>query len=1119
VQARLLLGPAGSGKTFRCLAEIRATLENAVDGPPLLLIAPKQTTYQLERQLLADPSLPGYTRLHILSFERLANFVFKELGQAPPQMLSDEGRLMVLRALLAKKRDSLKLFRASARLTGFAQHLSQVLRELQAQQLTPENLLDLAEQTSGLEGLSLKLQDLATLLRDYLDWLKTHELQDADRLLPHVTETLRTPHRALSFAGIWVDGFTEFSPQEMDLLVELLPQATQATITFCLDRVPAEKVSWLSNWSSVETAYHRCHKKLSELADYSVQRELLPRRAGQGRFANSPVLHHLEAHWADSQPSPAPANVLGKNLRVANCANPEAEATLAAREILRFVRAGGRYREVTVLARSLLPYHEILVTVFNRYEIPFFLDRRESVSHHPLAELTRNALRTVAYSWAHEDWFAALKTGLVPADEGEIDRLENEALARGWKGKAWQQPLSVPDYPELEHSLEKLRLKILPPFNKLALQLARQNNKPTGAQLAEALRDFWSALGVAETLQTWSADEADPRAIHLTVWDQMSAWLENLVLAFPTEPLALREWLPILEAGLAGLTVGVIPPALDQVSIGAIDRSRNPDIRLAIALGMNETIFPAPPVVSVLLTDADRLALEKEGIPVVNARQRLSQERFYAYVAFTRARERLVLTASESDSDGKTLNPSPFLAHLRRLFPLLESEEFPRSLDWRKSEHATELIVPLLQNQIQVPEVKSIELSRLNKLPELAAVVESLGHFVTVSDAATLSPALAAQLYGAELRTSVSRMEQFAACPFKFFVHSGLRAEERELFELDYRDQGNFQHEILAFFHQQLVKEGKRWRDITPAEARERIKSIAAAHAVVFRDGLLQSTEKGKFTARVLTEALQNFVETIIDWMRTQYAFDPSQVELPFGGELYPPWQLNLGDGRTLALHGRIDRVDLYSDSKRDEALCVVVDYKSSQKKLDAVLMEHGLQLQLPAYLNVLRQWRDPCALFGVSRLVPVGVFYVNLRGRYESSVSRADALKDVASARKEAYCHTGRFDASALPELDQRPGATSGDQFSYSRKKDGSLAKSAEALTTPEFTALLDHVEHILAQMGRQIYSGVVKVDPYRKGNITACDHCDYRAVCRIDPWTHNWRVLRKSVAEEAES
>src|SRR5271169_3259169 len=154
MEARLVLGPAGSGKTFRCMAEVRGALHNAVDGAPLLLVAPRQTTYQLERQLLADNSLSGYTRLRILSFERLAGFVLKELGRPAPKRLSAEGRVMVLRALLARKRDGLRLFRASARLTGFARHLSEALAELQRQNLTPASLLELAARIS--DGASLR---------------------------------------------------------------------------------------------------------------------------------------------------------------------------------------------------------------------------------------------------------------------------------------------------------------------------------------------------------------------------------------------------------------------------------------------------------------------------------------------------------------------------------------------------------------------------------------------------------------------------------------------------------------------------------------------------------------------------------------------------------------------------------------------------------------------------------------------------------------------------------------------------------------------------------------------------------------------------------------------------
>ena len=1110
MQARFILGPAGSGKTFRCLSEIRAALAAEPDGPPLLLLAPKQTTYQFERQLLADPALPGYARLRILSFDRLAIFIFEHLQKKPPRMLDEEGRLMVLRGLLVRKREQLKLFRASARLTGFAQHLSLALRELQRQQLTPDALNELAEKSQAAPGLAGKLRDLALLLREYLDWLAARGLQDAEHLLDYAAETLRAPHPPLGLGGLWVDGFSEMSPQEVDLLAEVLPYSPRASITFCLDAIPTEKISWLSHWSVVRRTYHRCRERLEKLPDCKITTELLPRLPEQGRFAGNPVFQHLEANWAE--PKAYRNESVANHLRVAACVNPEAEVTQAAREILRFVRAGGRYREVTVLTRRLEDYHSLLANTFSRYGIPFFTDRREAVSHHPLAELTRNALRTVAYSWARDDWFAALKTGLLPAADEEIDRLENEALARGWNGPVWQKPIAIPGEPELEKWVDGLRRKITPPFNQLALRFAQHHNKPTGPQLAEALREFWRTLDVEETLRQWSDGDDEPRPIHLTVWEQMSAWLDNAELAFADEPLALREWLPVLEAGLAGLTVGVIPPALDQVLIGAIDRSRNPDLRLAIVLGMNETVFPAPPASSVLLTEADRAELDRQGVALVNARQQLGQERFYCYVACTRARERLVLTSSLSGSDDKLLNPSPFLAQVRRLFPSLEFESVPRIADWRESEHASELIAPLLGNLIPAA-------GGLDELPALVELRQQLKHLITASDSETLSPALAARLYGLALRTSVSRMEQFAACPFKFFVHSGLRAEERKLFELDVRNQGNFQHEVLAGFHSRLQKEGKRWRDLTPGEARERIKDVATALAVSFEGGLMQASEESRFTARMLTESLQDFVETLIGWMRKQYAFDPAAVELPFGDQAntFPPWQLDLGDGHQLLLHGRIDRIDLCREAfglEDDSALCVVVDYKSSQKQLDSLFMENGLQLQLPAYLNVLRRWPNPRPVFGVGRLIPGGVFYVNLRGRYERGRNRDEALGDTEDARRLAYQHTGRFDAQILRQLDTRPDAKKGDQFRYSINQDGSLSgHSREAMETGEFTALLDRVEENLKRMGCDIYRGMVKVDPWRKGAASACDQCDYRAICRIDPWAHQYRVLKKPV------
>jgi ATP-dependent helicase/nuclease subunit B len=379
-----------------------------------------------------------------------------------------------------------------------------------------------------------------------------------------------------------------------------------------------------------------------------------------------------------------------------------------------------------------------------------------------------------------------------------------------------------------------------------------------------------------------------------------------------------------------------------------------------------------------------------------------------------------------------------------------------------------------------------------------------------------LSPALAEWIYGNVLRTSVSRLEEFAQCPFKFFIRSGLHAGERKIFELDARERGTFQHDVLKIFHEQLVAEKKRWRDLTPQAAREQIGQIAAVLAADFRGGLLRDTPQTKFAARAMTESLQNFVEVIVSWMRNQYEFDPAAVELSFGepDSPAPAWEVDLGSGRKLALRGRIDRVDVSRASDGQSALAVVLDYKSSGKKLEAVFLENGVQLQLAAYLNALRNFTNTKELFGVEKLLPTGVFYINLRGQFENGETRSEVLGKLEESRRAAYRHTGRFDAGALGKLDSKGTA---DQFNYKINKDGTLYKgSSEALSRDEFEALLDGVEAQLCRIGSEIFAGTARVDPYRKGKETPCEYCDYAAACRIDPWTHRYRVLAKAVSTE---
>ncbi len=1106
VHARFLLGPAGAGKTFLCLTEIRQSLLAEPVGPPLILLAPKQATFQLERQLLADEPLQGYTRLQILSFERLAKLALAWAGEPEPALLSEDGRIMVLHSLLARRRKELQIFHASAGLPGFARQLSLELRQLRQRQISPEMLRRLAAQADLSESLRRKLNDLSVLLGDYLAWLQRRSLTDAECLLDFAASALKRAQSPPQVAALWLDGFAEMTPSELDLLAAVAARCDKVTLAFCLAAPPSPTPgSWLSIWTGVGETYRQCLARFSGWPAARVTMEVLERDASRSRFSANPTLRHLEEKWMQPEDFPDDTSVVaGDSLRLAECLNPAAEAVLAAREILRFVRAGGRFRESAVLLREMDGYHDHLRRIFSRYEIPFFLDRRRPLAHHPLAELTRSALRAAAFGWQHDDWFGVLKTGLVAGKQEEIDRLENEALAHGWKGDTWFAPLPL-DGGQLDWA-ERLRRNWIRPFADLRDALSARNFQLDGPELVKALRQLWRDLGVEKTLEDWSLGENPERAVHATIWQQMNQWLDDLGQAFTGETMALRDWLQILEAGLARLSVGVIPPVLDQVLIGSIDRSRNPELKVALLLGVNETVFPATPPAGHLLGEADREELEKQEVRLGQGRREfLSRERFLGYIACTRARQRLVVTYAQQDNDGGALNPSPFIANLKRLFSKLTVEQFTLP-EWRDAEHLSELAGQLARAGPGAP-----VLNELLRRPAFTALRDQMASFACVTEPQRLEPELAAQLYGPALRTSVSRLEEFAACSFKFFVHSGLRAEERKKFELDVRERGSFQHEVLARFHQGLQRENKRWRDLTPAEARRRVQECVAEILPQFREGLLNASAPARFAARTVKQLLQDFVAATVEWM-AHYEFDPFAVELGFGVESgpLPAWEIELGGGRRLIFRGVIDRVDLCRAGREDEALAVVVDYKSSARKLDKIMMAHGLQLQLPAYLSVLRHLGDARKIFGVGRLEPAGVFYVNLRGQIENGATRREILSQQEAFRQRRYQYSGRFNLKALPHLDQRQ-ASEGTQFKYKLKTNGEPDARNSDLMPPEgFAEMLDHVEAELVRMGGEIYGGAIGLNPYQKGSEKACDKCQYQGICRFDPWVNSFRVLR---------
>ncbi len=1016
--------------------------------------------------------------------------------------------------------------------------LSGVLRELQQHRVSPAGLREIAALRGQRDPLALKLLDLALLLESYQDWLRERGLWDAGHQLELAAEAL-AGLRSLggkeppTLAGeIWLDGFAELTPQELWILLALVPHTPRMTLTFCLESdLPADP-GWLSVWSPIAQLYRRCLTAFSACPEATVCMRTLSRRPEAGRFSSNPILAHLERHWADGepwngQPGTRPGEGLGQmdlgldqeaerssmeeTITLWECANPEAEAIQACREIRRFARAGGRYRDAAILLRRLEGYSDLLARLLTRYEIPYFLDRREPMAHHPLAELTQYALRILAYQWRAEDLFGAWKTGFFPVREDLIDRLENEGLARGWQGDVWRRPLAVAG------ELEDARRELVRPFENLAAALGG-GAAFSGPALAEVLSRLWEGLRVEAKLAEW--DEARHRTVHGTVWREMGAWRDNLALAFSDQEFGLREWLATVETGLAGLTVGTIPPALDQVLIGAIDRSRNPDLQLAIVLGLNEGLFPLTPPSPRLLTESERDVLEDHEVRLAgNRRQFLGRERFLGYIACTRARSRLVLTYSARDAAGDSLNPSSLVARVQTLFPSVRPRHPAEQFGWGDAEHYCELLGRALREERnQGPER---QVTALLNLPAMQKLRERLPVFRAVGKAERLPEELVGRVFGPELRTSVTALERFASCPFQFFVRQTLRGRERLRFELEARERGSFVHAVLAAYHESLSGEGLRWRDLAPEQARERVRQVAAAVAEEFRDGLMRSAPSTRFETGVMTRQIEEFVAMDTAWM-SRYAFDPWKVEIQFGGEKaeFPAWRIELAGGRRVVLHGKIDRVDVWRDAAATRV--VVIDYKAREKTLDGLMMRHGVTLQLPAYLNVLRHAAHPTvaevlpstAETGAAPgLWPAGMFYAPLQGERKVMKRRDESEpgEDPQEAQWKAHQFRGRFAGEFVRQFDAeaRDGGR-GSHFNFAIKKKGGFdSRNKDPVPQDELTALLDQNAETIRLLAERVYHGEAGLDPYQKGNKKACDGCDCHAICRVDLWTQPFRKL----------
>ncbi|MDD4766774.1 MAG: helicase-exonuclease AddAB subunit AddB [Desulfotomaculaceae bacterium] len=1122
---RFIIGRAGSGKTRTCLEEIRAELKARPAGTPLVLLVPEQATFQTEYALAATPGLQGFIRAQVLSFRRLAYRVLQEAGGAARPHIGELGKRMLLRRLLEQRREEIRVFRRSAGQPGFADTLARTLGEIKSYCIEPADLTAAAAALRDLQGaetLAEKLEDLYLLYNDLEDFLEDRFI-DPDDYLNLLADRLALS-RAVHDGQVWVDGFSGFTPQEYRVLASLLGHAGRVTIALCVDlKTLGGKPDHTGMFYPIQETYESLCQ-LAARAGVLVERPLVLDGSEQIRYL-SPEIAHLEKHFF-SYPAPK-WNDAGGSVTLAAAANPRAETEGVAREITALCRdAGYRYRDIIILLRDLDHYAGLISSVFADHGIPVFIDQKRPVMHHPLVELVRAALEVIISDWSFDPVFRFLKTDLTPLAREEVDLLENYVLAHGIRGSRWtdDRPWAYRRRLSLEEDREITELEAgeLEAINRIRRQavvslseFCRAAGQAAGVRaVTAALFHLLEELEVPELLESWSKAAESEGLLELArehgqIWDGLTALLDQMVEALGDEVLSIEEYAAILDAGLASMRLGLIPPGFDQVVVCSLERSRSPEARAAFVMGASDGVLPARVTDKGILSEGERERLQAVGLRLApGACRRAFDEQYLIYIALTRSSEKLYLSYPLADDEGGALAPSPVAARIKELLPELAESSWPVEPNGAAEEELAFVSNPGRTLSHLVTRMREVKAGRpvdplwqdvyawfmASEYKEKTAYV--LSSLFKSNREGRLPAGAGRALYGRRLKTSVSGIEKFRACPFAHFLARGLNLQERTIYKIGAPDLGQFFHAALKNFGNRVGELGIGWGQLDQEQCRALAGDVVDELAPQLQNEILISTARRRYLTGKLKKTVQQTALVLAEHAR-RGSFQPVGLELAFGpqGDL-PAVTFVLPGGNEMILAGRIDRIDAVQG---DEGLYLrIIDYKSGRAAIKLQDIYHGLKLQLLAYLDVALRYAEKLA---GGQALPGAILYF----RIADPLVRTDGVMPAAEDLERKILREFRMTGLVLadPEVVQLmdSGLTGdSDLIPVQIKKDGEFASRSAVLTPAQFTLLREHLRRQLISAGTEIMDGVVAISPYRSGSSRSCQYCPYKPVCQFD-------------------
>lgn len=1126
---RFYFGPTDGKLSQKVYTDmIRRSLEHPEQN--FLVVVPDQFTMQTQKELALLHPRGGILNIDVLSFGRLGHRILAEVGCREIPVLDDTGKSLVLQKITEKMSDELPVIGGFLHKQGYIHEVKSAISEFMQYGISTQDLEELIAFSGGKKLLAGKLEDLGRIYERFQDYIQDHFVT-AEETLDILRRNL-AKSELIKGSVVVLDGFTGFTPIQYRLLQEMAGLCEDMIITLvCGEETSPYRLE------GEQKLFYLTQKTVHDLEKIAAQANIdRDRREDvflQDQEDGDGALAFLRKHLFryDGQKKTVQSSE-GCSISIREMTNPAEEVHQTAIEIQRLLRDGKiAYRDIVLVSGDLEGYAPYVEAEFSKMDIPFFIDRTRGITLNPLTEFMMSALRLSLKNYSYESVFHYLRSGMTDLTTDEIDRLENYVLAVGIRGKkAYQNRFSKRPRnmdPHDESQLEALnasREKFM-----AGVSILSGKKKDSACAYVQRLYDFLVQADCQRKLEKqakWFEEQGDgARAKEYSqIYRLVMDLLNQIYQILGEEQVNLEEFVDILTAGLGEIQVGTIPQKVDRILVGDMERTRFKPVKVLFFLGVNDGNIPRNASKGGIISDMEREFLrgsEHELAPT--PRQQMFIQRFYLYLNFTKPSEALYLSFARQGSDGKALRPAYLIDNLRKLFPGL-SVEYPQNFPVLEQimtlKSACELLAAGMRDYASgiLDEEKRKNFFALYSLffeGEWKKIRDGYEQaaFERYKDL-PLTKESSRLLYGTVLENSVSRLETFASCAYKHFLQYGLSLQKRQEYEFEKTDLGTIYHSVLETFSHSLEETGQTWFTFDSEFAREKLHEIIEKKAAEYSESVLHSTGRNAYQITRMERVLLRTISALQKQLQ-KGTFVPKEYEAPFrqimaldGADRL---EAQTGDGQRdmvasdvtaeaeyMKVSGRIDRID--TDEDADNIYVKVLDYKSGENDIDLVSLYQGLQLQLAVYMNAAMEKEGKRAKGEGKKVIPAAMLYYHVEDPLlESKEDLTEEEADAGILKK--LCVKGLVNDSTdvVNRLDQSFEGPS-DVIPVAKKKDGGYYAYSSVMSQGDMETISAFVRKKMISIGREILDGRISLDPYEKGDRSACGYCPYAKICGFD-------------------